>query len=192
VARVVKLSVLDGGGTDDIIGRWSRQAEEAVTSSAMEWTLLRPGRFMSNTLAWAPMMAHGDTIAIPFASRPAASIDPADVAAVAAVALTQDGHAHAAYELSGPEVLTPQDELLILAATLHRSLQLIEPSIEATRAGMVGAGMPKAMVDAIIARVLASEDGFEVLPTVEQVVGRPAATFAQWAQSHTGMFTDAA
>jgi uncharacterized protein YbjT (DUF2867 family) len=191
VARVVKLSVLDGGGTEDVIGRWSRQAEDAVTSSGMEWTLLRPGRFMSNALAWAPMMGRGDRVAIPFASRPAASIDPADVAAVAAAALTQDGHAGTAYELSGPEVLTPQNELRILAATLHRSLQLIEPPIEATRTGMVGAGMPEAVVDAIIARVLTSDDGFEVLPTVEQVVGRPAATFAHWAQTHAGMFPDA-
>lgn len=188
VRHVVSLSVYSGGGGDDIIGTWAGQAEDAVTGSGLAWTLLRPGRFMSNALHWSPMIQRGDTITIPFAGRPAASIDPADVAAVALVALTTDGHCGAAYQLSGPQVLSPIDELGILAEVLGRPLRAIEPPIDTVQAGMLAAGTPAPVVDAIVARTL-GDDGKEVLTTVDQILGRPPATFADWAGAHAGLFT---
>jgi hypothetical protein len=72
---------------------------------------------------------------------------------------------------------------------LGRSLRLIEPAIDATRAGMLAAGMPAPVVDAIIARVQAGEDGAVVLAGVTQLLGRPPATFAAWAAEHAAAFT---
>jgi hypothetical protein len=85
-------------------------------------------------------------------------------------------------------VLTPAEELEKLGVALGRTLELVEPSIEATRAGMSAYGMPEAVVDAVIARTLHGDDGAEVLPTVEQIVGRPPHTFAQWAHDHAYEF----
>jgi uncharacterized protein YbjT (DUF2867 family) len=192
VRHVVKLSVYDGGQTDDAIGAWHREAETAVTGSGMDWTLLRPGRFMSNALQWASMIQQGDTVHVPFARRRAAPIDPGDIAAVAALVLTTGAGRNTSYQLSGPEVLTPGDELEVLGKVLGRSLRLIEPAIDATRAGMLAAGMPGPVVDAIVARVLAGEDGAVVLPTVTQLLGRPPATFAAWAAAHAARFTPTA
>lgn len=191
VGQVVKLSVLDGGATDDPIGAWHRQAEAAVTSGGFTWTLLRPGRFASNALQWAPMIRRGDTVTVPFANKPAAPIDPADIAAVAVAAFTSGGHHGAAYQLSGPQALTPTDELRILAEVLGRPLRLVEPPIEMARAGMVKYGMPEPVVDAVIARVLSDDDaGARVLSTVTDVLGRPPVTFAQWAHNHAHLFTE--
>ncbi|MCW2640631.1 MAG: nucleoside-diphosphate sugar epimerase [Dactylosporangium sp.] len=188
IRHVVKLSVYDGGRSDDALGAWHREAEAAVTDSGLDWTLLRPGRFMSNALHWAPMIRRGDTVHIPFAHRPAASIDPADIAAIAAAALTTEHHHNSAYQLSGPEVLTPAEELRILAATLGRPLRAVEPTIDQAKAGMCRAGMTEPVVEAIVARVLTGDDGAEVLPTVEQLLGRPPVTFATWARNHAGAF----
>ncbi len=47
-------------------------------------------------------------------------VDPADIAAVAATALTQPGHAGQTYRLSGPEALTPAGQVEHLAAVLGR------------------------------------------------------------------------
>jgi uncharacterized protein YbjT (DUF2867 family) len=187
VRHVVALSVYSGGGGGDVIGTWAGQAEDAVTSRGLHWTLLRPGRFMSNALHWAPMIQRGDTITIPFAGRAAASIDPADVAAVALVALTTDAHRDVAYQLTGPQVLSPIDELDILAKVLGRPLRAIEPPIDTVRAGMRAAGTPAPVVDAIVARTL-GDDGKVVLPTVRQILGRPPTTFADWADAHAGLF----
>lgn len=66
VRRIVKLSALGGGGRDpeSPIVRWVRAAEATVIESGAEWTLLRPGRFMTNTLAWAPMIRRGNEVSI--------------------------------------------------------------------------------------------------------------------------------
>jgi uncharacterized protein YbjT (DUF2867 family) len=192
VGRVVKLSVLDGGAGADLIADWHRTAEAAVTDPArgFAWTLLRPGRFMSNALHWTGQLRTGDEVAIPFSDRPAASIDPADIAELAARALTATGdeHARAIYELSGPESLTPADELSILGQVLGRTLRLRPVPDEAARAGMAGYGFPPEVIDAIMQRTLGSDRGAEVLPTVEKVLGRPAGTFAEWARGRAGVF----
>lgn len=193
VRSVVKLSVLDGGAGSDVIARWHAEAEAAVTDPSRDWawTLLRPGRFMSNALRWAGRLRAGDEVAVPFADRPAASIDPADVAEVAARALTAVSpaeHAGTAYELSGPQSLTPRQELAILAKTLGRDLHIRPLPDEAARAGMSAYGFPPEVIDAIMQRTLGTDRGAEVLPTVEKVLGRPARTFAQWAGAHAGAF----
>ncbi|MFF1722314.1 NAD(P)H-binding protein [Streptomyces sviceus] len=191
VSRVVKLSTLDGGRGDDPVARWQRTAEAAVTDPGrgFAWTLLRPGRFMSNALQWTGQLRAGDAVAIPFADRPAASIDPADLAEIAAVALTSgDEHAGATYELSGPQSLTPTEELAILGEVLRRDLRVRPVPTDAARAGMARYGFPAEVVDAIMRRTLDGDRGADVLPTVERVLGRPARTFAQWARAHAGQF----
>jgi uncharacterized protein YbjT (DUF2867 family) len=187
VRHIVKLSTYGGNG-GDVLDVWHHEAEAAVMNSGLDWTLLRPGRFMSNALHWAPMIRRGDTVHIPFARRPAAPIDPADIAAIAAAALTTDDHRNIAYQLSGPEVLTPAEELDILATTLRRPLRLVEPTIDEAKAGLLRAGMSEPVVEAILARVSAGGDGAKVLPTVTQALGRPPAAFATWTRKHAGAF----
>jgi hypothetical protein len=60
-------------------------------------------------------------------------------------------------------VLTPTDELAVLAEVLSRPLRLVEPSVEETKAGMLAAGMPVPVVEAAIARVLEGKEGTELL-----------------------------
>jgi len=47
------------------------------------------------------------------------------------------------------------------------------------------------VVEAAIARVLDGREGTELLPTVAQILGRPPASFAQWAAAHAALFTSA-
>ena len=188
VSHLVLLSVYSGGEGDDAVAEWAGEVERAVVESGVPSTLLRPGRFMSNALQWAPQVRRGDEIAIPFAHLPAASVDPADVAAVAAVALTADASG-AVYQLSGPEALRPVDELSVLGELLERPLRAVEPPLEDVRAGIIRGGFPEVVVDAVLARTTDTEDGTEVLDTVERVVGRPAGTFADWAGRHVEHFS---
>jgi uncharacterized protein YbjT (DUF2867 family) len=189
VGRVVKLSVYGAGAEDGHYG-WHDEAEAAVIGTGIDHTILRPGRFMSNALHWAAMIRRGDDVHIPFATRPAASIDPADIAAIAVDALTTGAHRNTAHRLSGPEVLTPADELEILGRTLGRRLRLIEPSVEQAKAGMRASGMPAELVDQLVTRMLETDDGAHVLPEMPQLLGRQPTTFAQWAHNHAHAFTN--
>src|SRR3954465_4579452 len=189
VHHVVLLSVYSGAEGGDVLADWSRQVEEAVTGSEMTWTLLRPGRFMSNALQWAPQIRRSSEITIPFAFRPAASIDPADIAAVAAASLLSDDHSGAAYRLTGPEVLNPIQELAVLAELLHRPLRAMDPPLADVRAGMTRGGMPEAVVDAVLDRPLHGEGVTHFLPAVPGSLGRPPATFQDWATRRLDRFT---
>lgn len=189
VEHLVLLSVYSGGTGGDVIADWCGQIEDSVTTSGLDWTLLRPGRFMSNALQWAARIRDSDEAYIPFSSRPAVSIDPSDIAAVAAAALTTDDHRNAAYRMSGPQVLTPIDELAVLAGLLGRPLRAVEPTLDEVRAGMARSGFPSAVLDAIIARTRDTDEGTVVLPVVAELLGRPAGTFAHWAARHLDRFT---
>ena len=97
VRRVVLLSS-QGAGTRPGLVPHSLMAsfEEAVRQSSLEWTILRPSGFFTNAYAWA-----GGRAAAPFADVALPFVDPADIAAVAAVAL-QGGHEGQTYVLTGP------------------------------------------------------------------------------------------
>ena len=188
LGRVVKLSVYDGGeGGTGPLARWHTAAEAAVTGSGLAYTLLRPGRFMTNTLGWAAMMARGDDIHVPFAGLPTASIDPADIAAVAVAALA-GGHDGAAYKMTGPEILTPAEELAVIAKETGRTLRLVEPPEEAFRTGMTRSGMPLDVIESILTAMRDDPPVPEVLPTVEQILGRPATRFADWVSRNRAAF----
>jgi len=190
VARVVQLSGSSAGidDPDNAITRYMTETEEAVRASGLPWTILRPAAFMSNTLGWAPQLRAGDVVRAPFATVRQAVTDPADIAAVAALALTGDGHEGRVYPVSGPEPLTPADRVAILAQVLGRPLRFEAQPDDEARAEM-SASMPAKYVDAFF-RFYADGtlDESMVWPTVHDLTGRPPRTFAQWAAAHADEF----
>ncbi len=191
VGHVVTLSVLGADhGADDPITRWHLAGEQTVTASGMSWTILRPGAFMSNALMWAPSIKAQGVVYAPFAQAKTAAVDPADIAAVAARALTEPGHEGKTYPLTGPELLSAVDQVEILGAALGRPLRVVEVPPERAQAAMVDSGMSAGLADAVIASMAqaGTDHAMAVLPTVEQVTGRPARSFAEWADAHLGAF----
>jgi uncharacterized protein YbjT (DUF2867 family) len=190
VQRVVLLSgsSAEGNTRDDAVTRYMRASEEAVRDGGVRWTILRPSGFMSNTLQWAEQLRRGDVVRAPFADVPIAVIDPADIAAVAAIALRGDEHAGRALRLTGPEALRPADRARILGAALGRDLRFEAQSDEEAHAEL-SAAMPAEYVDAFFSfYVDGLLDESVVLPTVQDVTGRPPRTFAEWATDHASAF----
>ena len=190
VERVALLSGMSAadGDMSNAISRYMIESENAVRSSGVPWTILRSSGFMSNTLQWAPQVRAGDVVRAPFPGVRVAMIEPYDIAAVAATVLLGDGHAGRTYSLSGPESLLPADRVRLLAKVLDRELRFEgQPDAEA-RAEM-SAQMPTQYVDAFF-RFYADGtlDESKVLPTVEEVTGRPPRTFEQWAIAHADAF----
>src|SRR5919198_1648341 len=176
------------GDTTNAVARYHIESEAAIRASGLQWTFLQPNSFMSNTLEWAEPLRNGDVVAAPFAGVRVAVIDPRDIAAVAAAALTRDGHAGRSYRLSGPESLLPAERLAILGSVLGRELRLEPQSDEDARAEM-SAAMPAEYVDAFFRFFVdGTLDESKVLPTVEEVLGRPPRTFRAWAEEHADAF----
>jgi uncharacterized protein YbjT (DUF2867 family) len=190
VKRVVLLSSSSAPSEDltNAVARYHVLSERAVRDSGLAWTFLQPNSFMTNTLQWAPQVRAGDVIRAPFPDVRVATIDPDDIGAVAAAALISDAHAGRAYRLSGPESLLPADRVRILGDVLERDLPFEGQSDEEARAEMSQA-MPAEYVDAFFRFFAAGEiDESQVLPTVQDVTGRPPRRFEQWARAHADAF----
>jgi uncharacterized protein YbjT (DUF2867 family) len=171
------------GDMSNAVARYHILSEKAVRESGVPWTFLQPNSFMSNTLQWAPLRS-GDVVTAPFPDVRVATIDPHDVAAVSAKALTSDGHAGRSYRLSGPESLLPADRVAVLAEVLGRDLRFEGQSNEDARAEMTAA-MRAEYVDAFFSFFVdGTLDESQVLPTVREVTGQEPRSFVQWARAH--------
>jgi uncharacterized protein YbjT (DUF2867 family) len=181
-------SAVPGGDMGNAVARYHILSEKAVRESGVAWTFLQPNSFMSNTLEWASQLRDGDVVRAPFPEVRVATIDPRDVAAVAAEALLSGEHDGRTYRLSGPESLLPADRLAILARVLGRDLRFEGQSNEEARREMSDR-MPAEYVDAFFSFfVEGTLDESEVLSTVEQVIGRAPRTFEEWAHTHSEAF----
>ena len=177
-----------GGMADNAITRMWLDSEAAVRDSGLAWTILRPSSYQANALRWRTQLQQGDIVRAPWPDIAVAAIDPADIAAVAAIVLTGPGHEGAAYSLSGPEPLRPGDQVAILAAVLGRPLRYEPLSDEQARAEMAP-DTPAPYIDAFFRFYSGGEfDDSAVLDTVAQMTGRPPRGFAQWARAHAHAF----
>ena len=190
VERVVLLSssAAPGGDLTNAVARYHILSERSVRESGLGWTFLQPNTFMTNTFQWLPQLRQGDVIRAPFAHVRVATIDPDDIGAVAAAALTSSTHEGRAYRLSGPESLTAADRVAILAAVLGRDLRFEAQPDDEARAEM-SAAMPAEYVDAFFRFFVDGDvDESAVVPTVQEVTGRPPRRFADWARAHADAF----
>ncbi|GHB21963.1 NAD(P)H-binding protein [Streptomyces chryseus] len=180
-AGVRRVTVLGGGGPSGV--------QDAVEAGDMDWTLVMPVEFMANALEWADGIRTRDSVAEPFVDRLSAMVHEADIGAVAAVALTEDGHAGRTYTLTGPETLTVRDKVRALTAARGREIALTELTPAQAVERWQGAGMDQETVDFLLdVYGNTPEIGRTVVDTVERATGRPARTFAEWAAEHADAF----
>lgn len=190
VERVVLLSssAAPAGDLTNAVARYHILSERAIRQSGLDWTFLQPNTFMTNTLQWLPQLRQGDVIRAPFPDIRVATIDPADIGAVAAVALTSGASAGRTYRLSGPESLSPADRVAILAEVLGRELRFEGQTNDEARAEL-SAAMPAEYVDAFFRFFVDGDlDESAVLPTVQEITGEAPRSFEAWARAHAETF----
>ncbi|MDN3027372.1 NAD(P)H-binding protein [Streptomyces sp. S.PB5] len=190
VRRVVLLSSLGVVTRPESVshGGIGRAIDEAVRQSGLEWTILRPNGFHSNAFAWAESVRDRRTVATPFGDVGLPTVDPADIAAVAAVALREDGHAGQAYELTGPALVTPRQQAAALGTALGEPVRFVELGRDEARSHLLRF-MPEPVADTTL-DVLGSPTPAEqrVSPDIERVTGRAPGTFADWARRNAAAF----
>jgi uncharacterized protein YbjT (DUF2867 family) len=190
VGRIVLLSAgaVEGGDPDNAVVAFNLASEHAVRESKLEWTILRPSGYMSNALRWVPQLRTGDTVVAPFGGVPVACIDPADIGAVAAHALTEPQHAGRIYRLTGPVPMVPAEQVAILARVLDRPLRFQAQPDDVAYADML-TSMPREYADAFRSFfVEGTYNDAHIRPTVRDATGREPRSFDDWAQAHLTVF----
>lgn len=192
VKHVVLLSSFQAlGDPVPAMGRWHRERERMVLASGIPATFLRPGGFMTNALDWLPTIRSEGYVFNPFGDGRYAPIDPADIAAVAAVALTEEGHQGQEYTLTGEETFTIAEQVQVLARATGRDLEVraARTPEEAVRFRFPN-GAPPALTAAITEWFTSMRDdtiGFRT-DTVRTLLGRAPRTFADWCARNADLF----
>ncbi|WP_410616918.1 NAD(P)H-binding protein [Amycolatopsis sp. lyj-109] len=166
-----------------------KAAEDLVTRSGPEWTVLRLADFAANALAWAPQVKAGDVVRGAYGRAASSPIHEADIAAVAVQALRGTVPADAVYTLTGPQSLDQHEKVRLIGAAIGRPLSFQELPPEQVRHGMLAQGLP----EEVPARLLGSLADYRERPgpttaTVEDLLRRPALTFAEWARDNAAAF----
>ncbi|MFJ6618994.1 SDR family oxidoreductase [Kitasatospora sp. NPDC091335] len=163
--------------------------ERLLEDSGMAWTVLRPTQFASNTLWWAASIRERRTVRVPYADTGLPTIHPADIAAVARVALTEPGHRGRAYALTGPERVTPRQQAAAIAAALGREVPFAETGREEAHrqlSAALGAEAADAVLDVTGGDV--NDELLAVRDTVGKVTGAAARPFHRWVAENLAAF----
>jgi len=192
VQHIVKLSTLEATDHKIKVGKWHYEREELIRASGLDWTFLRPGMFMSNSIDWwAKSIKDQSSVFFPGGRKGrVAPIDPRDVASVAALALTQPRHSGKSYELTGSELFTIGEMVQVISNALGKPIQYVDIPPIAAKLFMLKTGMDKGLVNALM-EMLASlrrNEGAIVTETFQQLTGRPPRTFEAWCQEHVESF----
>ncbi len=191
VKHIVKLSTMEATEHKIAIGKWSFEREELIRASGLDWTFLRPGMFMSNSIGWwaASIKARG-AVYFPGGKGKSAPIDSRDIAAVAALALTQPGHSGQVYELTGSELLTVKEMVGIISRTLGKPICYVNIPPFVAQLSMSKSGMDKRRVNSLmeLLKSIRKNESARVRDTVQRLTGRPARTFEEWCRENVDAF----
>jgi len=189
VRHIVKLSAIGADASPPYtFGKWHAANEQHIRESGLAFTFLRPNSFMQNFITYFP--PRDGTIYLPWGNGKASFVDVRDIAAVAAEALTSDGHEGKTYTLTGPAALGIAEVASILSETAGREINYIDVPESAARDGMLQAGLPQWQVEPLLELHATNKQNrwTAVTSDVEKVTGTPPIDFAQFARDHVEKF----
>lgn len=183
VRHIVKQSVIRADEMSYELAKVHRPVEEAIESSGMAWTFLRPNSFMQNALTFMSRTIRKDSAFYSAADQARIShIDVRDIAAVAVKALTEAGHEGRAYDLTGPEALGYDELAAELSTALGRTIRHVSLPPPDLKAGMLAGGMPEPLADRLLdlERFFREGGASRVTDDVRRVTGRKARAYADY------------
>jgi uncharacterized protein YbjT (DUF2867 family) len=189
--RLVAISAVtvEHGGGYRRFAEAFQAVENAVTASGLDATILRCTDFAANTLAWAPQIRATGTVRGAYGDAATSTIHEGDIAAVSARALSGAVPPGRSYLLTGPQSLSQRDKVALISQAIGAPLSWEEIPPEKVRQAMIAQGAPEEIPDRLLGYL--ADRIHEPGPssrTVEELLGRPARTYAEWAAEHAGAF----
>ncbi|WP_020660638.1 NAD(P)H-binding protein [Amycolatopsis benzoatilytica] len=191
IRRVVALSGSSVGDTHPgSSGHGFAAVEKAVEAAGFDWTFLRPGAFMMNSLGWAQSVRKHGEVRSAYPGAAQAPIDLSDIAAVAAHVLTTDGHVGKTHVLSGPESISLERMAAAIGEALGKPVSFVELTPEQQMAEWTGVGYPADIASWLLG-IFEQAAARPETPTgvVEDLLGRSGVAYAEWASANVAAFS---
>ena len=188
---VKKMVLLSGKGETE-----AEACEKIVMDSGIGHAIVRASWFNQN---WSESfflesILSGE-VALPLSNVLIPFVDANDIAEVAAAVLLDDSYNGQIIEVTGPELITFKDIVNIISKTSKRTLRFYDITLEQYIEGMRQMQIPNDVVwliEYLFTHVLTNPNNQLVVNDIEQVLGRKAKTFAEYAQktSETGIWNE--
>jgi len=194
VKHIVKLSAL--GASDHSTSTIAREhwaVEQALLSTRLQWTILRPHAFMQNWLGDVAESVRAEgVIYAPIGEGRVPFIDTRDIAAVAAeVLLHVEAHVGKKYVLTGGEAVGYADLAAALSEATGRTITYRPITLEEARARLAERGVAAAAIDAMLAIAAYQRAGgptATISPSVERLLGPRPRTIRDFAHDYASHF----
>lgn len=181
------------GSEKSRIVQQGNRVEEALKSSGLPWTLLKPTFFMQNLMMGAQTIISDGVFYWDTGDGKLGMIDVRDVAESAFAVLTGSGHEGKSYILTGPEAISMQDAANIFTNVLGKQVTYVNVPHEASLQSMISMGFPEWIARGYGELMEGFSQGFasRVTNNVEILTGHPARSFEQFARDFAQVFVPA-
>jgi uncharacterized protein YbjT (DUF2867 family) len=191
VRRIVKLSTITADpDSEGRFAAWQGEAEALLKASGLPAVILRSSYHMTNVLFFTESIKAAGKIFAPIDDAKIAMIDRRDLAAVAALVLSEDGHDGRTYVLTGPETITYRDVAAQLSQTIGKPVEFVDVPDEAALAAALQAGAPEWLAYGVaeVHRELRRGVAAQTTDVVRVLTGREPYSFADFARDTAATF----
>lgn len=191
IRHIVYLSQLHASKNSPVrFLRYHAVVEEAIASSGLAFTHLRPNLYMQGLLGFRQSISTEGHFFAPADDAAVSLVDVRDIAAVAVAALTQKGHENKTYDITGPEALTHTQLAAELTAGLGKPVSFINITDAEMRGALLGLGFPEWQADGLIEDYAHYRRGeaSAISTAVRDVTGNPPHSFREFVQDYRAVF----
>ena len=169
--------------------RYHAAVEQHVRELGIAYTFLRPNLYFQGLLTFAGSISTAGKFFAPVGDATVSAVDVRDIAAVAAVALTEAGHEGATYTLTGPEAITHSQIAAALTSALGRTVRFIDVPPEAF-ADSIRELLPPWQVDGLLEDYAHYRRGeaAAVSPAIAEITGTAPRSIDQFARDYAPAF----
>ncbi|HEX8702945.1 MAG TPA: SDR family oxidoreductase [Myxococcaceae bacterium] len=191
VSHLVRSSLIGAGEPEPIVEAvWHGDADKAMASSGVAYTLLRPNQYFQNFLSArnCQTIRGQGAIYMPLGTSRVSNIDTRDIAEIAArVALAPGTEHHGkAYVLTGTEAMNMEQVCKAMAAELGKPMRYVAVEPEKFLQNLLSNGVPQPIAEAIQGWFAYCRAGRaeRVTPDAERLLGRKPRSLRDFVKDH--------
>ena len=166
------------------------RVENKIKELGLNYTFLRPNLYMQGLIAFKDYIKNDGKFYASVGNAAISAVDIRDIAAVAAKALTENGHENMIYNITGKEAITHYQMADTFTHALGKKIMFIDVTPEQMEDALRAAGFPEWQVGGLIEDYAhyARGEAAVVYNTVSDVTSKAPAGFEQFVNDYRDLF----
>lgn len=192
VQHIVKLSQFAADLSSPVrFLRYHAAVENRIKELGFTYTFLRPNLYMQGLLAFSEYIKTNGQFYASIGHAAVSAVDVRDIAAIAAIALTQPGHENKTYNITGPEAITHYQMAEVFSRQLGKTVSFVDVPLQQMEGALEAAGFPEWQIGGLLEDYAhyARGEAATVYPAANDATNIPATSFDQFVRDYKTAFT---